>query len=77
MSWWGSLEVKYVLNVSSVCRAGMFDLGEAYPEAHPLNTLLLYINFTLHEAYPEGCPRSRPPKHMSNIPAWERQKLQN
>ena len=27
--------------VSSLCRAGMFDLGEAYPEAYPLEMLLL------------------------------------
>ena len=34
--------VMFLLRVQFMsCRAGMFDLGEAYPEAYPLKTLLL------------------------------------
>ena len=63
--------VCYFFDVSSLCRAGMFDLGEAYPEHTPENATSLL--FTLCEAYPGSIPHSqtsRPGNVKKNKPIW-------
>ena len=75
--WWDIHGFVFELHVSSVCRTGVFDLGEAYPEAYPPKMLhfkdQVFKVFTLREAYLRSIAHSqtsRPRNLKKYQPMW-------